>query len=103
MPRVARIVLEGQPHHITQRGNNRQDVFFLDDDRVAYLELLRIHGEQFVILQYGPTRELSCPEPAGREVGWSELLGIVQGHFIFFQPMLKLADHWFQGLNNVRR
>ncbi len=47
MPRVARIVLEGQPHHITQRGNNRQDVFFLDDDRLAYLELLRIHGERF--------------------------------------------------------
>ena len=47
MPRVARIVLEGQPHHITQRGNNRQDVFFLADDRLAYLELLRIHGERF--------------------------------------------------------
>ncbi len=47
MPRVARIVLEGQPQHITQRGNNRQDVFFLDDDRLAYLELLHIHGERF--------------------------------------------------------
>ncbi|MFH0981453.1 MAG: transposase, partial [Planctomycetota bacterium] len=30
MPRVARIVLPGQPHHVTQRGNNRQDVFFVD-------------------------------------------------------------------------
>jgi RHS repeat-associated protein len=31
MPRVARIVIPEMPHHITQRGNNRQDVFFVDD------------------------------------------------------------------------
>jgi len=31
----------GCAHHITQRGNNRQDVFFVDDDRHVYLELLR--------------------------------------------------------------
>jgi REP element-mobilizing transposase RayT len=40
MPRVARIVVPGVPHHITQRGNNRQDVFFVDDDRRLYLGLL---------------------------------------------------------------
>lgn len=33
MPRVARIVVPGWPHHVVQRGNNRQDVFFVDDDR----------------------------------------------------------------------
>jgi GrpB-like predicted nucleotidyltransferase (UPF0157 family) len=33
MPRVARVVIPGVPHHVTQRGNNRQDVFFTDDDR----------------------------------------------------------------------
>ena len=43
MPRIARIVLPGRPHHVTQRGNNRQDVFFVDDDRRAYLDIL---GEQ---------------------------------------------------------
>ncbi len=47
MPRVARIVLPGLPHHVTQRGNNRQDVFFVDDDRRVYLELLREHSERF--------------------------------------------------------
>jgi len=30
----------GSPHHITQRGNNRQDVFFVDDDRRVYLDIL---------------------------------------------------------------
>jgi len=32
------------PHHITQRGNNRQDVFFTDQDRIRYLEMLRHHS-----------------------------------------------------------
>lgn len=40
MPRVARIVLPQVAHHITQRGNNRQDVFFVDEDRALYLRLL---------------------------------------------------------------
>jgi putative transposase len=39
MPRVARIVVAGVPHHVTQRGNNRHDVFFVDDDRRAYLNI----------------------------------------------------------------
>lgn len=41
MPRLARIVIPGLAHHITQRGNNCQDVFFVDQDRIKYLELLR--------------------------------------------------------------
>jgi putative transposase len=48
MPRTARVVIPGCAHHVTQRGNNRQDVFFVDDDRRAYLRLLaeecRTHG-----------------------------------------------------------
>src|SRR3989304_6265032 len=45
MPRVARIVVPGMPHHITQRGNNRQAVFFVDDDRRMYLALLKAQAE----------------------------------------------------------
>ena len=40
MPRVARIVAPGFPHHITQRGNRREPVFFDDADRQQYLMLL---------------------------------------------------------------
>ena len=47
MPRVARIVLPGLPHHVTQRGNNRQDTFFVDDDRVVYLRLLREQADKY--------------------------------------------------------
>ena len=41
MPRIARIVFAGLPHHITQRGNRREDVFFLDEDREIYLTWLQ--------------------------------------------------------------
>lgn len=37
MPRKARIVLAGHPHHIIQRGHNRQTVFVGDDDYRYYL------------------------------------------------------------------
>ena len=41
MARLARVVLPGYPHHITQRGNRRQDVFFCDEDYRHYLDLLK--------------------------------------------------------------
>jgi putative transposase len=41
MPRTARVIFPGCPHHVTQRGNNRQDVFFVDGDRQFFLGLLR--------------------------------------------------------------
>ena len=41
MARLARVILPGFPHHITQRGNRRQDVFFKDEDYLYYLELLK--------------------------------------------------------------
>ncbi len=40
MARIARAVVLGIPHHITQRGNNRQTVFQTATDRLVYLELL---------------------------------------------------------------
>ena len=40
MARLARVVLPGVWHHVTQRGNRRQTVFHGDGDRALYLELL---------------------------------------------------------------
>ena len=37
---MARVVAEGMPHHITQRGNRRQPTFFSDDDYLAYIDLM---------------------------------------------------------------
>lgn len=41
MARLARVVIPGVAHHITQRGNRGMPVFFGDDDRRLYLELVR--------------------------------------------------------------
>jgi len=41
MPRQARVVFPNIPHHIIQRGNRREDVFFSDSDRKQYLEWLK--------------------------------------------------------------
>jgi putative transposase len=43
MARLARIVVPGLPHHVTQRGNRREAIFFEDGDQEIYLDLL---GEQ---------------------------------------------------------
>ena len=39
MPRRARVVIAGAPHHVTQRGNRRQTTFFRDGDYLRYLQL----------------------------------------------------------------
>jgi putative transposase len=41
MPRNARVVAPGLPYHITQRGTNRERVFFTVGDRSLYLRLIR--------------------------------------------------------------
>jgi len=40
MARLARLVVPGLPHHVTQRGNGRQRVFFSDADYRLYRSLL---------------------------------------------------------------
>ena len=40
MARLARLVLPGIPHHVTQRGNRREPTFFGDDDYRLYKTLL---------------------------------------------------------------
>jgi putative transposase len=40
MARLARVVVPGVPHHVTQRGNRRERVFFSDDDYRFYLSLI---------------------------------------------------------------
>jgi hypothetical protein len=46
MPRQARAVFAGVPHHITQRGNRREDVFYTDEDREVYLVWLKEYCKQ---------------------------------------------------------
>lgn len=47
MPRTARAVAAGFPHHIIQRGNNKEKVFFEEEDRQKYLELLKKYSDKW--------------------------------------------------------
>ncbi|WP_315811601.1 transposase [Bradyrhizobium sp. SZCCHNR2028] len=43
MARLARVVIPGLPHHVTQRGNGRARTFFGDEDYALYRDLLATH------------------------------------------------------------
>jgi putative transposase len=47
MARLTRVVVVDVPHHVTQRGNARQVILANDNDRLAYLELLRQYSELY--------------------------------------------------------
>ena len=49
MPRLARTVCAQVPHHITQRGNRREDVFFTDEDRQVYLAWLKEYADKYKV------------------------------------------------------
>ena len=43
MARLARFIVPGFAHHVTQRGNGSQQTFFSDADYAAYRDLLGAH------------------------------------------------------------
>jgi len=47
MPRSARIVVPEMALHVRQRGHNREQCFFRDEDRVVYLRFLAFFARQY--------------------------------------------------------
>lgn len=47
MPRIARVVAIGYPHHITQRGNYRQNIFINDAGREKYLSFINQESKRY--------------------------------------------------------
>ena len=72
MAREARVVLEAVPYHIIQRGNNRQDVFLLDEDRRFYIETLRVKAREHGLTILGWCL-MTEPRPSGRYPAASRL------------------------------
>ena len=56
MARLARVVVPGMPHHLTQRGNRREAVFFDEADRRLYLLLSQAQERR-------AQPELNAPSP----------------------------------------
>ncbi|MFH1824822.1 MAG: transposase [Candidatus Firestonebacteria bacterium] len=46
MPRQSRIVVPGYPHHIILRGNNRNVIFYSDEDRCFFIRCLKESKEK---------------------------------------------------------
>lgn len=53
MPRTGRVVLPGFPHHIVQRGHNRQVVFAEPHDYSYYLNSLNEWKDEYGVRLYG--------------------------------------------------
>ena len=88
MPRQARVVIPGLPHHITQWGNNREDVFFVDGDRVAYLGLLREQCEKHGVRVLGyclMTNHIHLVATPAQEDSLN--LAVGRTHFIYTQSL----------------
>jgi len=47
MPRRARITAAGVPHHVVQRGHNREATFFADEDYLAYRHSLKEGAQRY--------------------------------------------------------
>ena len=49
MPRIARIVVENYPHHVTQRGTNRSEIFLDNSERRLFLNNLKELSTRFSV------------------------------------------------------
>ena len=47
MARRPRVIVPGLAHHVTQAGNNRQEIFTYNDDRRLYLDLLARYAQRY--------------------------------------------------------
>ena len=126
MGRIARVVIPGCWHHVTQRGNRRQTVFFDDADRQLYLDLLRRYCSRYEVAVTGyclmsnhvhvlavPTRESSLARAFGRThndyARWQNARRADTGHLWqnrYFSCPLDVDHRWealrYVELNPVR-
>jgi len=88
MPRIARVVAAGYPHHITQRGNYRQKIFADDTDRRKYLSLLQEESKpnhvHFMVI---PQREDSM----GKVFKYTNMK-----YSQYYNNKMKVSGHLFQ-------
>jgi putative transposase len=101
MARLPRIVLPGIPHHITQRGNRRERVFFEDGDYALYLDLLAEAAAraQVVIWAYClmPNHVHIIAVP-GDEDGLRRTFRHVHRHYTgYINARMRVTGHLWQG------
>jgi putative transposase len=111
---MARVVVPGYPHHVTHRGNRRENVFFSDGQRQQYLAFLKDYAHKaqmevwafclmsnHVHLIVTPRREDSLARGVGlahrRYAAWLNRQEKLSGHLWanrFFSTPLDDTHHW---------
>jgi len=101
MPRIARVVAVGIPHHITQRGNYKQVIFRRDRDRTIYLSWLEEYSEKYSLkilafcLMINHVHFIVIPET---ENALSKVFNITHMRYSqYFNKTKRLTGHLWQG------
>ncbi|MBV9568569.1 MAG: transposase [Hyphomicrobiales bacterium] len=101
MPRTARIVVPTLPHHVTQRGNRRQPIFFEDGDYALYRDLLAERCERSGVACWAyclmPNHVHLVLVPT-TEDGLASVLGETHRRYTtFINARARWTGHLFQG------
>ena len=101
MARLARLVVPGYPHHIVQRGNNRQLIFVDDVDRERYLGLLAEYAKRhdlpihaFVLM---PNHVHVLATPAEAKVIAAVMQGVGRSYVRWFNARHQRTGTLFEG------
>ena len=101
MSRLARVVLPGVPHHVTQRGNRREQTFFEDGDYGLYLDLLADAARRAQVevwsycLMPNHVHIIAVPQD---EDGLRRTFRYVHRHYAgYIKARLRVTGHLWQG------
>jgi putative transposase len=101
MSRLPRIIVPGIPHHVTQRGNRRQQIFMEDDDYALYRDWLaracRSNGVEVWSYCLMPNHVHLILAPSD-ETGLSRAVGETHRRYSgYINARLRVTGHLFQG------
>lgn len=101
MPRIARIVAVGLPHHITQRGNYKQNVFLDDNNRKQYLSWIQEYSHKYDLsilaycLMQNHVHFIAIPD---REDSLAKTFNAAHMRYSqYFNKKMQAAGHLWQG------
>ena len=101
MSRIARLVAVGLPHHITQGGNYRQNIFLDDSDRRQYLLWIQEYSHKYNLsilaycLMQNHVHLIAIPE---REDSLAKTFNTAHMRYSqYFNKKLKTTGHLWQG------
>ena len=101
MARLARVVVPGIAHHVTQRGNGRARTFFGDEDYALYRDLLAEHCRKADVAVWAwclmPNHVHLILVPSGVDRLRRALAGVHRRNAGFIHARCRRTGHFWQG------